>query len=229
VATVLVQEGTLKVGDSFVCGTEYGRIRAMMDDKGRRVTDAGPSTPVEIQGLGGVPSAGDVLVSVQDEQKARQVAEHRHGTQRDADMGQTAKVSLDELYQQIQTGDVKELKVVLKADVQGALEASARPSQALDRDVRLPSSTARSVHHRMDAARLGLNAIIIGSRPARAEGRGAGEGSTCAPTSSTRRSPKCATRCSACSSPPRASRCSAGRKCDRRSPYPASGPLRAVS
>ena len=123
VATVLVQEGTLKVGDSFVCGTEYGRIRAMMDDKGRRVTEAGPSTPVEILGLGGVPAAGDMLVAVQDEQKARQVAEHRHGKQRDADMAKTAKVSLDELYQQIQTGDVKELKVVLKADVQGSVEA----------------------------------------------------------------------------------------------------------
>jgi len=138
VATVLVQEGTLKVGDSFVCGTEYGRIRAMMDDKGRRVTEAGPSTPVEIQGLGGVPGAGDVLVAVQDEQKARQVAEHRHGKQRDADMAKTAKVSLDELYQQIQTGDVKELKVVLKADVQGSLEAVGEALRKLaTNDVRL--------------------------------------------------------------------------------------------
>ncbi|HWP66478.1 MAG TPA: translation initiation factor IF-2, partial [Candidatus Limnocylindria bacterium] len=138
VATVLVQEGTLKVGDSFVCGTEYGRIRAMMDDTGRRVTEAGPSKPVEIQGLGGVPAAGDVLVAVQDEQKARQVAEHRHGKQRDADMAKTAKVSLDELYQQIQTGDVKELKVVLKADVQGSLEALGEALRKLSTaDVRL--------------------------------------------------------------------------------------------
>jgi translation initiation factor IF-2 len=138
VATVLVQEGTLKVGDSFVCGTEYGRIRAMMDDKGRRVTEAGPSTPVEIQGLGGVPGAGDVLVAVTDEQKARQVAEHRHGKQRDADMSKTAKVSLDELYQQIQTGEVKELKVVLKADVQGSLEAVGEALRKLaTSDVRL--------------------------------------------------------------------------------------------
>jgi len=138
VATVLVQEGTLKVGDSFVCGTEYGRIRAMMDDKGRRVTEAGPSTPVEILGLGGVPAAGDMLVAVQDEQKARQVAEHRHGKQRDADMAKTAKVSLDELYQQIQTGDVKELKVVLKADVQGSVEALGEALRKLSTsDVRL--------------------------------------------------------------------------------------------
>jgi translation initiation factor IF-2 len=138
VATVLVQEGTLKVGDSFVCGTEYGRIRAMMDDKGRRVTEAGPSAPVEILGLGGVPAAGDVLVSVQDEQKARQVAEHRHGKRRDADMTKTVKVSLDELYQQIQTGDVKELKVVLKADVQGSVEALGDALRKLSTaDVRL--------------------------------------------------------------------------------------------
>jgi len=138
VATVLVQEGTLKVGDSFVCGTEYGRIRAMMDDTARRVDEAGPSTPVEIQGLGGVPAAGDVLVAVQDEQKARQVAEHRHGKQRDADMAKTAKVSLDEIYQQIQTGDVKELKVVLKADVQGSLEALGEALRKLStNDVRL--------------------------------------------------------------------------------------------
>jgi translation initiation factor IF-2 len=138
VATVLVQEGTLKVGDSFVCGVQYGRIRAMMDDKGRRIDDAGPSTPAEILGLGGVPDAGDVFVALQDDQKARQVAEHRRNKQREAEMAKTAKVSLDDLYQQIQSGDVKELKVVLKADVQGSVEAL---SDALGRlstdDVRL--------------------------------------------------------------------------------------------
>src|SRR5438067_1974541 len=123
VATVLVQEGTLKVGDAFVCGTQYGRIRAMVDDKGRRIDAAGPSTPGEVLGFGGVPEAGDVFVAVQDDQKARQVAEHRRAKQRDAEMAKTAKVSLDELYQQIQTGEVKELKVVLKADVQGSVEA----------------------------------------------------------------------------------------------------------
>ncbi|TMA62275.1 MAG: translation initiation factor IF-2, partial [Deltaproteobacteria bacterium] len=94
VATVLVQEGTLKVGDAFVCGTQYGRIRAMVDDKGRRIDAAGPSTPVEILGLGGVPEAGDVFVAVQDDQKARQVAEHRRAKQREAEMAKTAKVSL---------------------------------------------------------------------------------------------------------------------------------------
>jgi translation initiation factor IF-2 len=134
VATVLVQEGTLHPGDAFVCGTQYGRVRAMMDDKGRRIEAAGPSTPVEILGLGGVPEAGDTFVSVQDDQKARQVAEHRRSKQREAEMAKTAKVSLDELYQQIQTGEVKELKVVLKADVQGSVEATGEALRRLSTD-----------------------------------------------------------------------------------------------
>ncbi len=138
VATVLVQEGTLKVGDSFVCGTQYGRIRAMMDDKGGRLDAAGPSTPVEILGLGGVPEAGDVFVAVQDDAKARQVAEHRRGKQRESEMAKTAKVSLDDLYQQIQSGAVRELKVVVKTDVQGSLEAVSEALRRLStEDVRL--------------------------------------------------------------------------------------------
>jgi len=138
VATVLVQEGTLKVGDPFVVGTQFGRVRAMVDDKGRRLEAAGPSTPTEILGLGGVPDAGDTFVAVQDDQKARQVAEHRRGKQREVEMAKTSKVSLDDLYHQVQTGAVRELKVVLKADVQGSVEAL---SEALRRlatdDVRL--------------------------------------------------------------------------------------------
>jgi translation initiation factor IF-2 len=134
VATVLVQDGTLKVGDPFVCGTQYGRVRAMMDDKGRRIESAGPATPVEILGLGGVPDAGDTFVAVQDDQKARQVAEHRRGKQRENEMAKTSKVSLDELYQQIQTGQVRELKVVLKADVQGSVEATTDALRRLSTD-----------------------------------------------------------------------------------------------
>jgi translation initiation factor IF-2 len=134
VATVLVQEGVLKVGDPFVCGAEFGRIRAMMDDKGNRLEAAGPSTPVEILGLGGVPEAGDVFVAVQDDAKARQVAEHRRAKQRDAEMAKTAKVSLDDLYQQIQSGEVRELKVVVKTDVQGSLEAVSDSLRRLSTD-----------------------------------------------------------------------------------------------
>jgi translation initiation factor IF-2 len=123
VATVLVQEGTLKGGDAFVCGLEYGRIRAMIDDRGRKIESAGPATPVEILGLTGVPAAGDTFIAVADEAKARQVAEHRRAKQRESELVTTSKVSLEELYQQIQAGGVKSLKVVLKADVQGSVEA----------------------------------------------------------------------------------------------------------
>jgi translation initiation factor IF-2 len=134
VATVLVQEGTLHPGDAFVCGTQFGRVRAMVDDKGQRIEAAGPSTPVEILGLGGVPEAGDTFVAVQDDQKARQVADHRRNKQRGTELAKTAKVSLDELYQQIQAGEVRELKVILKADVQGSVEAIAEALRRLSTD-----------------------------------------------------------------------------------------------
>ncbi len=134
VATVLVQEGRLKVGDPFVCGGNYGRVRAMVDDKGSKVTVAGPSTPVEILGLQGVPDAGSPFVVVNDEATARQVAEHRRALQREASLVKTAKVSLEDLYQQIQAGDVKELRVVIKADVQGSVEALSEALTRLSTD-----------------------------------------------------------------------------------------------
>jgi translation initiation factor IF-2 len=123
VATVLVQEGTLRVGDSFVCGVFHGKVRAMINDLGQKVELAPPSSPVEILGLQGVPQAGDSFIAVTDESKARQVAEHRHTKQRETELVKSSKVSLEELYDQIKTGDVKELRVVLKADVQGSVEA----------------------------------------------------------------------------------------------------------
>jgi translation initiation factor IF-2 len=123
VATVLVQEGTLRVGDAFVCGVFHGKVRAMINDLGQKVELAPPSSPVEILGLQGVPQAGDSFIAVTDESKARQVAEHRHTKQRETELVKSSKVSLEELYDQIKTGDVKELRVVLKADVQGSVEA----------------------------------------------------------------------------------------------------------
>ncbi len=123
VATVLVQEGTLHGGDAFVCGVYYGKVRALIDDHGRKVESAPPSFPVEILGLQGVPLAGDSFVAVADEAKARQVAEYRHSKQRETELVKSSKVSLEELYDQIKTGDVKELRVVLKGDVQGSVEA----------------------------------------------------------------------------------------------------------
>jgi len=123
VATVLVQDGTLRTGDALVCGTQYGRIRAMIDDHGQKIAEAAPSTPVEVLGLSGVVEAGDSAVVLGDEAKARQVAEHRRTKEREADMAKTTKVSLEDLYQQIQAGGVKEVRVVLKADVHGSVEA----------------------------------------------------------------------------------------------------------
>jgi translation initiation factor IF-2 len=130
VATVLVQEGTLHIGDAFVCGVFHGKVRAMIDDHGRKVDVAPPSFPIEILGLQGVPQAGDAFVAVADESKARQVADFRQSKQRESELVKSSKVSLEELYDQIKTGEVKELRVVLKADVQGSVEAL---SEALGR------------------------------------------------------------------------------------------------
>lgn len=123
VSTVLVQEGTLKIGDPIVSGTHYGRVRTMVDDRGITVEAAGPSCPVEVTGLSGVPAAGDSFHSVEDEKTAKDVAQHRQTRMREAEMAKHSKVSLEDLYARIQEGDVKELKVVIKADVQGSVEA----------------------------------------------------------------------------------------------------------
>ena len=123
VATVLVQSGTLKVGDVFVVGTFSGRVRALLNDRGAKTMQAGPSIPVEVIGLPGVPSAGDVFQVVSDERVAREIAEERAHKQRAADLAGPAKVSLDDLFAKIQEGSVKELAIVIKADVQGSSEA----------------------------------------------------------------------------------------------------------
>jgi translation initiation factor IF-2 len=134
VATVLIQEGTLHAGDPFVCGTQYGRVRAMMDENGQKLEDAGPSTPVEILGLGGVPEAGDVFSAVSDEATARQVASARLDKKRQAQLSTTSKVSLEELYDKIKAGEAKELRVILKADVQGSVEALQKALGLLSND-----------------------------------------------------------------------------------------------
>jgi translation initiation factor IF-2 len=134
VATVLVQEGTLKPGDPFVCGPFAGRVRAMIDDKGRKIQAADPSTPAEILGLPAVPEAGSSFVVVADEATARQVAEHRAAKHREANLLKTAKVSLEDLYRQVQAGDTKELRIVIKADVQGSVEALADALSRLSTD-----------------------------------------------------------------------------------------------
>lgn len=135
VATVLVQDGTLHVGDAYVVGTYSGRVRALLPAGGRKMTEAGPSTAVEVVGLSGVPSAGDTFMAVKDERIAREIAEDRAQKQRAVDLAGPAKVSLDDLYARIKQGDVKELAVVIKADVQGSSEALAAAVEKLPSDV----------------------------------------------------------------------------------------------
>jgi len=124
VATMLVQKGTLKIGDSISVGSSYGRVRAMIDDKGQQVKTAGPSKPVEILGLNGVPAAGEIFVATQNEKEARSMAETYIACDKEKLLAETkAKMSLDDLFSQIQAGNVKELNLVVKADVQGSVEA----------------------------------------------------------------------------------------------------------
>jgi translation initiation factor IF-2 len=135
VATVLVQDGTLRVGDAFVVGTFSGRVRALNNDRGEKVKEAGPSVPVEVIGLPGVPGAGDPFVVVKDERDAREIADARTQKQRAADINAgPGKVSLDDLFARIKEGDVKELAVVIKADVQGSAEALGSAVEKLSTD-----------------------------------------------------------------------------------------------
>nr|WP_281273162.1 translation initiation factor IF-2 [Desulfosoma caldarium] len=123
VATILVQEGTLREGNAYVCGTYFGRVRSMFNDKGQKVTAAGPSVPVEVIGLSGVPNAGDDFVVLADEKQAKLVAEHRQLKAREKELSRTTKVTLEKLYGQIRDGQIQEISVILKTDVQGSLEA----------------------------------------------------------------------------------------------------------
>jgi translation initiation factor IF-2 len=123
VATVLVQEGTLKVGDYFVAGVHFGRVRAMQNDRGDKVLSAGPSMPVEVIGFTGVPDAGDVFVALADEKQAKEIASHRQQKARETEMAKHSKLSLEQLYAKIQMGEVKDLNVIVKGDVQGSVEA----------------------------------------------------------------------------------------------------------
>ncbi|WP_182199197.1 translation initiation factor IF-2 [Paraliobacillus salinarum] len=132
VATLLVQNGTLHVGDPIVVGNTFGRVRAMVNDLGRRVKVAEPSTPVEITGLNDVPQAGDRFVVFEDEKKARSIGEDRQQKQLEARRGDKAKVSLDDLFEQIKQGEIKDINLILKADVQGSAEALASSLEKID-------------------------------------------------------------------------------------------------
>jgi len=123
VATVLVQQGTLHTGDPVVCGIHYGKIRSMINDTSQTVNTAGPSVPVEIIGLSGVPNAGDEFVAVKDEKAAKQVSLHRSQKQRSKELAKSSRMSLDSLFEKMQEGDVKDLNLIIKADVHGSIEA----------------------------------------------------------------------------------------------------------
>jgi translation initiation factor IF-2 len=126
VGTVLVQQGSLKVGDYFVCGSQYGRVRAMFDERGHKLDEVTPGLPIEVQGFNGIADAGDEFMVLEDERRAKQIAMMRQQKQREASLASISRVTLEKLYQQVKEGAVKELKMVLKADVHGSIEALAK-------------------------------------------------------------------------------------------------------
>ncbi|KAF0123593.1 MAG: translation initiation factor IF-2 [bacterium] len=134
VATVLIKEGTLKVGDPFVVGVKFGKIRALINENGEKVTQVGPAMPIEIIGLSGVPEAGDSFIVVDDEKKTRQVALFRQQKKRESELVKTSKIALENLYDKIQEGYVKELNIIVKADVQGSIEALLKALNELSTD-----------------------------------------------------------------------------------------------
>jgi len=123
VATVMIQKGSLHVGNAYVAGVHYGRVRAMFDDRGRKITLAGPSTPIEVLGFADVPAAGDAFTVVEDERKARHISSIRQDKLRTRQLSQTNRVTLEDLYRRISAGEVKDLNLVIKADVQGSVQA----------------------------------------------------------------------------------------------------------
>jgi translation initiation factor IF-2 len=142
VATILVQNGTLKIGDSIVAGITFGRVRAMVDDKGRRIKEAGPSTPVEVLGLNDVPAAGDIMYAVEDDKLAKQVSEERKDNEKAKQVKVTSRTSLDELFSQLKEGEVKDLNLIIKADVQGSVEAVRQALEKLSNE----QVRVRSIH-----------------------------------------------------------------------------------
>ena len=165
VATVLVQDGTLRNGDPVVCGIHFGKIRAMLDDTGRPVESAGPSIPVEVFGLSGVPMAGDEFIALADEKNARQVSEHRIQKQRAKELAQTNRLSLEKLYEQIQQGEVKDLNLIIKADVHGSIEALGDALTKLSNEevkVKVVHSATGTITESDISLAAVSNAIIIG-------------------------------------------------------------------
>ena len=164
IASMLVQRGTLNLGDTIVVGSSIGRIRAMKDDKGQKVKKAGPSTPVEVMGLTEVPESGDTFYEVKDEKMAKHLIERRKRTQREKTMNAMTKVTLDNLFSQMEQGNLKQLNIIVKADVQGSAEALKQSLEKLSDDevkVRVIHSAAGAVTESDVTLAKVANAIII--------------------------------------------------------------------
>jgi len=165
VATVLVQKGTLKVGNGVVAGTTYGKVRALFDSRGKKIRSAGPSIPVEVLGLSEVPNAGDTLRAMANEKEAKAIAESKKMVQKETEFGTPQKISLNQLFEKVQKGEVKELNIILKADVQGSIEAL---KQALERcstnevQVKIIHGGVGAVNENDVMLAVASNAIIIG-------------------------------------------------------------------
>ncbi|GGF80013.1 translation initiation factor IF-2 [Paenibacillus albidus] len=165
VARILVQNGTLKVGDAFVAGNCFGRVRAMVNDKGRKIKEAGPSTPVEITGLTEVPQAGDPFMAFEDERKARAIADRRSTSQRQSELNVNTRVTLDDLFQHIKDGEIKDLNVIIKADVQGSVEALKGSLAKIEVEgvrVKIIHSGAGAITESDITLAAASNAIVIG-------------------------------------------------------------------
>jgi translation initiation factor IF-2 len=164
-ATVLIQKGALHVGDAYVAGVHYGRVRAMFDDRGRKVAIVGPSTPVEVLGFADVPAAGDAFTVVEDERKARHISSIRQDRLRTKQLSQTNRVTLDDLYRRISTGEVKDLNLVIKADVQGSVQALWDAISKLESDkvrLRLIHGSTGAITESDVMLASASNAIVIG-------------------------------------------------------------------
>ncbi len=165
VATILVKEGTLHAGDSIVCGIHYGKVRAMLNDKGQPMESAGPSIPVEVLGLNGVPGAGDEMITLEDEKNAKQVSMHRQQKQRAKDLAKSSRLSLEGLFEKLEEGEVKDLNLIIKADVHGSIEAlkdSLIKLSSNEVKINVVHSATGTVSESDVSLATVLNAIIVG-------------------------------------------------------------------
>jgi len=165
VATVLVQDGTLHVGEAFVVGTHFGHVRAMINDRGEKIENAGPSTPVEVIGLSSVPNAGDSFVVVTDERRAKELAAQRLQKQRELELAKSSKVTLEDFFKKMQKGVVKDLNLILKADVQGSIEALTEALKRLSTEavqVNILHTSVGAIHESDCMLASASDAIILG-------------------------------------------------------------------